>query len=646
MDTTRAQQKALDNKLVAPADSLKIGKSNLQLSPILNSKEPTLQVVLKTLKLTSFYKAFKITTDVPEIYLQEFWVTVSRHHSSLCFKMNGKSHTINVTNFRDMLQICPNLPGEIKVLSDVNVNHMHQPWRSFVAIINKCLSGKTTTLESLRLSRAQILWEARYYSTVLTLVVQKLSDDEDDNDVDDQSDDDEVNDDGDSQGDDDQDDDDAHTESDNDDDDFVHPNLSTHNDDDKMEDSFDPRVQTPSHVETIDEDYDEVTQGGNDEKEKLDEEEESDRHREEAQADNEEFINKLDENIKKIIKEKVKVQVKEKVSKILSRIEKFVNEQLEFEVLTRSSNEAKTSHDEDDDEEPSARSNRGSKRRRAGKEPESTSEPKEKTSKPTEHAPQEFDTGFTEDQPVERASQLPDWLQKQAKPPTPNHDWNKTLLADHRPIQPRISNLDWNTPEGWQYPHDLCKPLPLIPNSQGRCVIPFDHFIHNDLAYERGGASSRTYSTSVTKTKAADYRHVEDLQLGVKSYQKKLNLTRPNTYILDLKRLTTYSAYPNPRGFIYQNKDKKNRLMRIKELHKFSDGKLNDVQTVLYDILKRIKMKYLPQKYWKNVDKERAGAIIQAIVKQLKNRRIIRSLEKFIGGRPYEGDFQLLERTI
>ncbi|GKC10819.1 hypothetical protein Tco_1007601, partial [Tanacetum coccineum] len=39
--------------------------------------------------------------------------------------------------------------------------------------------------------------------------------------------------------------------------------------------------------------------------------------------------------------------------------------------------------DEDKDEEPSAGSNRGSKRRRAGKEPESTSAPKEKTSKAT-----------------------------------------------------------------------------------------------------------------------------------------------------------------------------------------------------------------------------------------------------------------------
>ncbi|GKF75902.1 hypothetical protein Tco_0225346, partial [Tanacetum coccineum] len=31
-------------------------------------------------------------------------------------------------------------------------------------------------------------------------------------------------------------------------------------------------------------------------------------------------------------------------------------------------------------------------------------------------------------------------------------------------------------------------------------------------------------------------RRVEDLQLGVESYQKKLNLTKPDTYILDLKQ--------------------------------------------------------------------------------------------------------------
>nr|GFA99952.1 hypothetical protein [Tanacetum cinerariifolium] len=127
-------------------------------------------------------------------------------------------------------------------------------------------------------------------------------------------------------------------------------------------------------------------------------------------------------------------------------------------------------------------------------------------------------------------------------------------------------------------------------------------------------------------------RRVEDLQLGVESYQKKLNLTRPDTYRSDLKRRKAYTAYSNPRGFIYQNKDKKNRLMRIDELHKFSDGMLNDVRNALNDRLKGIRMQYLPSTIWRKGDKHRAAAMIQAIEKMLKTRRIMRSLEKFVGG--------------
>nr|GEY56575.1 hypothetical protein [Tanacetum cinerariifolium] len=239
-----------------------------------------------------------------------------------------------------------------------------------------------------------------------------------------------------------------------------------------------------------------------------------------------------------------------------------------------------------------------------------------------------------------------------------------------------MDQLDWVNPEGQQYPHNLLQPLPLILDNRGRHVIPFEHFINNDLEYLRGGTSSRKYTTSVTKTKAADYgnikwikdlfygftvnrestldvyskrriiavtdlkiikwhnyehldwitvcrdddklykfkeggfkrlrlqdiedmllllRRVEDLQLGVESYQKRLNLTKPNTYRSDLKRREAYTAYSNPRGFIYQNKDKKNGLMRIDELYKFNDGTLNDVRNALDDRLKGIRMQYLPQ---------------------------------------------------
>ncbi|GJV12055.1 hypothetical protein Tco_1353596 [Tanacetum coccineum] len=123
--------------------------------------------------------------------------------------------------------------------------------------------------------------------------------------------------------------------------------------------------------------------------------------------------------------------------------------------------------DKDKDEEPSVGSNRGSKRRRAGKEPESTSAPKEKTSKtsnksyegskskhktadesaqteesmhPTKYleepAHQEFKTGVTKDQPNEETPQFPDWFQRPTKLPSPDRDWNKTLPDAHGSVQP------------------------------------------------------------------------------------------------------------------------------------------------------------------------------------------------------------------
>ncbi|GJV64570.1 hypothetical protein Tco_1475398 [Tanacetum coccineum] len=175
-----ADQIALDDALVAPADRLRIGKCNLRLSSDVTSKEATLQVVYDVLKLTPFYKAFQVTADAPQIYMQEFWASAYVHNRSVRFKMNNKKHIIGLEQFRDILQICPKVgnkkfvdpplekeiiiflaslghSGDIRKLTDVNVNKLHQPWRSFAAVINKCLSG-TPSYDSLRLSQAQILW--------------------------------------------------------------------------------------------------------------------------------------------------------------------------------------------------------------------------------------------------------------------------------------------------------------------------------------------------------------------------------------------------------------------------------------------------------------------------------------------------------
>ncbi|GKA76192.1 retrovirus-related pol polyprotein from transposon TNT 1-94 [Tanacetum coccineum] len=106
----------------------------------------------------------------------------------------------------------------------------------------------------------------------------------------------------------------------------------------------------------------------------------SDRLRDEAQAENENFINTLDENMRKNHKKKSKS--KKTLYKALADAYDTVKDILERYGDTVT---FKIHQDgEDKDEEPSAGSNRGSKRRRVGKEPESTSAPKEKTSKLTD----------------------------------------------------------------------------------------------------------------------------------------------------------------------------------------------------------------------------------------------------------------------
>nr|GEY15442.1 putative ribonuclease H-like domain-containing protein [Tanacetum cinerariifolium] len=690
-DTRRSTSVALDEALVPHSSRLRIGKSNFRLRSDITSKESTLQVVYDVLRLTPFYKAFLVTADTfDELPFEE---------EILAFIRNR----------------------EIKKITDVNISKLHQPWRSFAAVINKCLSGKSTGYDSLWLSQAQILWgmyhkknvdfacllwedfvyqvehkdakksNEMYYPRFTKVIINffmtkdpstprrnkssfdtimppptatgtrlltsakwkqpaksskakgvpdvptyesdeeiswKSSDEDDDDDVDDQSD---ADDD-----DDDQDDNDEDQDSDNDGDEFIHPKLTTHDEEAKDEESFDPIVQTPSHVENYDDEGNDdashgMNVGGDKGPDAEDDDNElygdvninlegrdvqmtnvhttqvledthvtltlvnpdgqqhsssvssqfvtsmfnpspdtgidslfdstpqvgisittivepllltvptlpspsiptisqvqqvpapspatapstslqdlpnfavssilgivdryidhqmnevvkvavqlqSDRLRDEAQAENENFLHKLDENIQKIIKEQVKEQVKTSyaLATDLSELElkKILIEKMESNKSIHRSDKQRNLYkalvdayecdkiildtngdtvtlkrrhdDEDKDEEPFDGSDRGSKRRRAGKEPELTSAPKEKTSKTSgkstegskshqkttskyasaeepmhttldEPLHQEFKTGAANDQPVAEAYRHPKWFQKQTKPPT------------------------------------------------------------------------------------------------------------------------------------------------------------------------------------------------------------------------------------
>ncbi|GKD95890.1 hypothetical protein Tco_1379787 [Tanacetum coccineum] len=85
-------------------------------------------------------------------------------------------------------------------------------------------------------------------------------------------------------------------------------------------------------------------------------------------------------------------------------------------------------------------------------------------------------------------------------------------------------------------------------------------------------------------------KRVEDLQLGVESYQKKINVTKPDTTRPYLRKRNPYTPYKDPQGFIYVDDYKRNRLMRSDELYKFSDDKLT---RLLNEVLAEEKMEHI-----------------------------------------------------
>nr|GEU71523.1 copia protein [Tanacetum cinerariifolium] len=83
IDTTIKQQVAMEEALVPHAQRLRIGRSNFCLLSNIKSKESTLQLVHDVLRICPFFKAFLVTADVPEIYMQELWVITTVHHHAI-----------------------------------------------------------------------------------------------------------------------------------------------------------------------------------------------------------------------------------------------------------------------------------------------------------------------------------------------------------------------------------------------------------------------------------------------------------------------------------------------------------------------------------------------------------------------------------
>nr|GEV57484.1 hypothetical protein [Tanacetum cinerariifolium] len=234
--------------------------------------------------------------------------------------------------------------------------------------------------------------------------------------------------------------------------------------------------------------------------------------REEAQAENQKYLNQVDSTMKNLIKEgkSISQQIRHLKESYNALVESYNSDKDIFSSYGDVVTLKRGRDDQDKDEDSSVRSNRGSKGRRSGKKAESSKALDDDESR---------------------------WNPSSSL--TPDREWHKTKIVDNRPPQPWITQmaqaactkslfnkfldtsidfsafimnrlkidnmtqevltgltydlikgtcksvveleyhleevfkatnnqLDWHNPKGKPYPYDLSKPLPLIQNERGR----------------------------------------------------------------------------------------------------------------------------------------------------------------------------------
>ncbi|GJX65284.1 hypothetical protein Tco_0299627 [Tanacetum coccineum] len=146
---------------------------------------------------------------------------------------------------------------------------------------------------------------------------------------------------------------------------------------------------------------------------------------------------------------------------------------------------------------------------------------------------------------------------------------------------------------------------------------------------------TKLMNSLITFTKSrVIWERVHDFQLGIESYQVKVNLTAPTLTFLGIETYEPYSIVDKPNtGLIYLNNKNEKRVMYLVEIVKFCDATLEKV-------LKEVKLKIFQSEPWKKppllgeLDRDIMRAFEREITKRLKHREQMMRWESFVTGRP------------
>nr|GFB16110.1 monodehydroascorbate reductase [Tanacetum cinerariifolium] len=183
---TMAPPTRTDDQILPHIRWVPIGKRNCYLDVEKSQSNPIYKIAVDILKHTNFFRAFTASSTIPSIYIQQFWDTVRYDQTLGCYKCQLDEQWFDLTKdtLRDALQITPitpvnnnnafssplysdalinfvndlGYPKLVRNLSNIVTNDMFQLCRALIAIINMCLTGKTSGFERPRALVLKILW--------------------------------------------------------------------------------------------------------------------------------------------------------------------------------------------------------------------------------------------------------------------------------------------------------------------------------------------------------------------------------------------------------------------------------------------------------------------------------------------------------
>ncbi|GJR99832.1 hypothetical protein Tco_0316341 [Tanacetum coccineum] len=173
-----------DEQIVPPLSS---GLTNRRTSNQFNAqkiqKNPIFQISVDILSNTNFFQAFTASANVPAIYLQQFWKTMSYNEKTGVYscQVDEQWFDLSADLLRKALAITPvnpahpfelppsgdtvidfvnelGYPEPVEIVSSIRTNYVYQPWRAILCLLNQCLTGKTSGSDKPRHPVLQMLW--------------------------------------------------------------------------------------------------------------------------------------------------------------------------------------------------------------------------------------------------------------------------------------------------------------------------------------------------------------------------------------------------------------------------------------------------------------------------------------------------------